>query len=129
MAAGPLLSGAAGKQRYVTAHRACSPKPVRDHAIGCFLTRDAGCGMEHAPELNAAGILHLGVHGSVARGDASPSSDVDLIAEFDQARRLSLIGRVHLENRLTDILGVECDPKCWKERSGSRLLFRPSPQT
>jgi len=34
---------------------------------------------EHAPELNAAGILHLGVHGSVARGEAQPSSDVDLI--------------------------------------------------
>ena len=64
---------------------------------------------EHAPELNAAGILHLGIHGSVARGDGSPSSDVDLIAEFDQARRLSLIGRVHLENRLTDILGVQAD--------------------
>jgi uncharacterized protein len=64
---------------------------------------------EHAPELNAAGILHLGLHGSVARGDVSPSSDVDLIAEFDQARRLSLIGRVHLENRLTDILGVQAD--------------------
>jgi len=48
---------------------------------------------EHAPELNAAGIVHLGVHGSVARGDATPSSDVDLIAEFDQAKRLSLIGR------------------------------------
>jgi predicted nucleotidyltransferase len=64
---------------------------------------------EHAPELNAAGILHLGVHGSVARGDATSSSDVDLIAEFDQAKRLSLIGRVHLENRLTDILGVKAD--------------------
>jgi uncharacterized protein len=48
---------------------------------------------EHAPELTAAGILHLGIHGSVARGDASPSSDIDLIAEFDQARSPSLIGR------------------------------------
>jgi uncharacterized protein len=64
---------------------------------------------EHARELNAAGIVHLGVHGSVARGDATASSDVDLIAEFDQSKRLSLIGRIHLENRLTDILGVKAD--------------------
>jgi predicted nucleotidyltransferase len=34
---------------------------------------------------------------------------VDVIAEFDQAKKLSLIGRVHLENRLTDILGVKAD--------------------
>jgi len=42
---------------------------------------------EYAPELNAARIVHLGLHGSVARGDASPLSDVDLIAEFEQAKR------------------------------------------
>ena len=66
---------------------------------------------EHAPELNAAGIVHLGVHGSVARGDATPASYVDLIAEFDQAKKLSLIGRVHLENRLTDIRLRACPTK------------------
>ncbi|MGC9946728.1 MAG: nucleotidyltransferase domain-containing protein [Bryobacteraceae bacterium] len=73
---------------------------------------------EHAPELNAAGIVHLGVHGSVARGDATPSSDVDLIAEFDQSKRLSLIGRVHLENLLADILGVKAD-------LADRAMLRP----
>jgi predicted nucleotidyltransferase len=60
----------------------------------------------------------LTVHGSVARGDATPSSDVDLIAEFDQARRPSLIGRVHLENLLSDILGVKAD-------LADRAMLRP----
>jgi len=73
---------------------------------------------EHATELDAAGIVHLTVHGSVARGDATPSSDVDLIAEFDQARRPSLIGRVHLENLLSDILGVKAD-------LADRAMLRP----
>ncbi len=73
---------------------------------------------KHAPELNAAGIVHLGVHGSVARGDATSSSDVDLMAEFDQARRPSLIGRVHLENLLSDILGVKAD-------LADRAMLRP----
>jgi predicted nucleotidyltransferase len=65
--------------------------------------------LPHLRDLSAAGIAHLIVHGSVARGEATPSSDVDLIADFDRAKKLSLIGRVRLENRLSDILGVKAD--------------------
>ena len=65
---------------------------------------------QHEPELKAAGVEHLFLHGSYARGTAIRElSDVDIIAEFDRAKKLSLIGRVHLENRLTDILGVKAD--------------------
>lgn len=65
---------------------------------------------EFEGELKAARIEHLRLHGSYARGTATPdSSDVDVIADFDRAKRFSLIGRVHLENMLTDILGVQAD--------------------
>ena len=65
---------------------------------------------DHELELKAAGIVHLSLHGSYARGTAIPgASDVDIIADFDRSRNLSLIGRVHLENRLTDILGIKAD--------------------
>ena len=65
---------------------------------------------DHEGELKAAGIEHLSLHGSYARGTAiGETSDVDVIADFDRAKKLSLIGRVHLENRLTDILGVKAD--------------------
>ncbi|MDE3165485.1 MAG: nucleotidyltransferase domain-containing protein [Acidobacteriota bacterium] len=60
-------------------------------------------------ELKAAGIVRLSVFGSVARGEASSESDVDLMAEFDSGRQFSLLDMVHLENRLTDILGVRVD--------------------
>lgn len=61
-------------------------------------------------ELKHAGIEHLFLFGSYARGTHNPtSSDVDVIAEFDRSRKPSLLGRVHLENRLTDILGVKAD--------------------
>jgi predicted nucleotidyltransferase len=63
----------------------------------------------HQPELKAAGIVHLRLHGSVARGEASPESDVDLIAEFDASKRLSLVDMVALENRLADLLGIPVD--------------------
>jgi len=64
---------------------------------------------EHEAELKAAGILRLSLFGSVARGDASSESDVDLMAEFDPAKQFSLLQMVGLENRLADILGVRVD--------------------
>jgi predicted nucleotidyltransferase len=63
----------------------------------------------HEPELRAAGVLHLRVFGSVARGDASPSSDVDLMADLDTSRKFSLLDMSGLENRLSDILNVKVD--------------------
>ena len=65
---------------------------------------------EYAPELKAAGVVHLFLHGSYARGtEIRGSSDVDVIAEFDPGRRLSLVDMVAIENRLTDLLAVRVD--------------------
>jgi predicted nucleotidyltransferase len=63
----------------------------------------------HRVELQAAGILHLRLHGSVARDEASASSDVDLIAELEPGRRFTLIDMVRLENRLHDLLRMKVD--------------------
>ena len=64
---------------------------------------------EHEPELKAAGIVRLSLFGSVARGEATPQSDVDLMAEFDAARKYTVLDRVHLENHIADILGAKVD--------------------
>ena len=64
---------------------------------------------QHEPELKAAGIVHLRLHGSVARGEATDESDVDLIADLDPAKPLSLLDMVGLENRLSDLLGIHVD--------------------
>lgn len=63
----------------------------------------------HQPELRAAGIVHLRLFGSVARGDSSTNSDVDLVADFEGSKRLSLVSMAHLENHLSDLLGVKVD--------------------
>jgi uncharacterized protein len=63
----------------------------------------------HEPELRAAGVLHLRVFGSVARGEAAPYSDVDLMADLDTSRKFSLLDMSCLENRLSDILEVKVD--------------------
>ena len=64
---------------------------------------------EHAPELKAAGVVHLRIFGSVARGEASNQSDVDLLADFDKSKRLTLFSVGRLESRLADLLGVKVD--------------------
>ena len=64
---------------------------------------------EHEAELKAAGIVRLAVFGSVARGENSPRSDVDLLADFDKTRRYTLLTMGRLENRLADLLGTRVD--------------------
>src|SRR5580700_10334051 len=63
----------------------------------------------HEAELKAAGIVRLAVFGSVARGENSARSDVDLLADFDKTRRYTLLTMGRLESRLADPLGTKVD--------------------
>ena len=49
----------------------------------------------------------LGVFGSVARGEATAQSDVDLLVEF--SNRKSLLPVISLERQLSDALGRKVD--------------------
>ena len=57
----------------------------------------------HVEELTAQGVRSLAVFGSVARGDAGPGSDVDLLVEFD--RSVGLFHFIHVQDFLRDLLG------------------------
>ena len=63
----------------------------------------------HEAELRAAGIRHLSLFGSVARGEAEAGSDIDLAAEVDRDAHLGLFGLAALERRLSEILGRKVD--------------------
>ena len=63
----------------------------------------------HAPELRAAGLAHLRLFGSVARGEATPHSDIDLLADFVPDARISLLTLSGLQLHLSDLLGAEVD--------------------
>jgi predicted nucleotidyltransferase len=63
----------------------------------------------HAPDLQAAGILHLALFGSTARNQADADSDVDLMAEYDPSKRLSLLDIAGLHLQLEDLLGAKVD--------------------
>ena len=80
---------------------------------------------EHEPELKAAGIIRLAVFGSVARGDNSVGSDVDLLADFDKEKHYTLLTMGRLESRLADLLGARVDlssPEWLRESIKSRIL-------
>ena len=64
---------------------------------------------EHQAELRRAGIRHLSLFGSVARGDAEPGSDVDLVVELDPDARIGLFALGALERRLAGLIGRPVD--------------------
>jgi predicted nucleotidyltransferase len=58
-------------------------------------------------EINSYGVKSLALFGSVARGEARPDSDVDLLVEFD--RPVGLFGLIALQQRLEELLGCPVD--------------------
>jgi predicted nucleotidyltransferase len=62
---------------------------------------------ENRMALDELGVKSLALFGSVARGEASPDSDVDLLVEFSVP--VGLFEFVRLKLRLEQILGCEVD--------------------
>ena len=91
----------------------------------------------HEPELKSAGIVRLALFGSVARDQAGPGSDIDLLAAFDDTHALSLVDVIGIENRLADLLGQKVDlieegtlrPRAQQSvsREAVRAFYRPDP--
>jgi predicted nucleotidyltransferase len=63
----------------------------------------------HSAELRLAGIRHLSLFGSVARGDDGPDSDIDLAVELDRDKHIGLFRLIALQRRLTELLGRKVD--------------------
>lgn len=61
----------------------------------------------HREEIERLGVKSLRLFGSVARGEASAESDVDLLVEFDQ--RPTFSGYMGLRLFLEDLLGAKVD--------------------
>lgn len=58
-------------------------------------------------ELAELGVRSLDIFGSVARGEAAPGSDVDLLVDFD--RPIGLFHFFRVQRRLEQILGCRVD--------------------
>lgn len=61
---------------------------------------------EHEQELKAAGLLHLRLFGSVARGETTPESDVDLLFDYDETESWNLLRAYGLQEFVSGMLKV-----------------------
>ena len=63
----------------------------------------------HQAELKARGFQHVGLFGSVARGDDTGESDVDLVVELDRQKSIGLIAFAGTVVRIEEVLGRKVD--------------------
>lgn len=61
------------------------------------------------PEHRALGVAHAAIFGSVARGQATKSSDVDVLLELQERATLSLLKRARIADDLSQDLGRPVD--------------------
>jgi len=70
-------------------------------------------------------IKSIGIFGSYIRGEEEKRSDLDILVEFEESARLSLLDFIGLENYLSDELGVKVDlveKSTLKPRIGKHIL-------
>ncbi|UFP95866.1 nucleotidyltransferase family protein [Gloeobacter morelensis] len=59
---------------------------------------------EHQLELRCLGVASLSLFGSVARSEAKPESDIDLLVVFEPEAKMSLLQMISISNLLSDLL-------------------------
>jgi predicted nucleotidyltransferase len=62
---------------------------------------------KHQADLDQFAVKSLAVFGSVARGESTESSDIDLLVEFNQP--IGLFEFIRLKNYLEKLTGVKVD--------------------
>ena len=78
---------------------------------------------KHLPELAQYGVKSLAIFGSVARGEATPGSDVDILVEFEGPATFDHF--MDTKYYLEDLLGCQVDlvtPQAIKPRLKPYIL-------
>lgn len=71
------------------------------HVLGALQTHEA--------DLRQRGVCHAAVFGSVARGDARPDSDIDVLVELDPQQPMGLFEYARLKLYIAELLGESTD--------------------
>ena len=89
------------------------------------MTRDEALQVlrDHKPELEAQGVIHAALFGSLARGEATAQSDIDVFVDIDPARRIGVWGLTGIALFIQDLFPQRVDVA---ERRALRDYVRPS---
>jgi uncharacterized protein len=60
----------------------------------------------HESELRRRGVTHAAVFGSVARGEANATSDLDVLIDLDPERPIDLFDYVNIKLHIAALFGV-----------------------
>lgn len=64
---------------------------------------------DHLEDMAEFGVKSIAIFGSVARGEATPDSDVDVLVEFYPEERVGIFRFLELKEYLESIFGREVD--------------------
>ncbi len=78
---------------------------------------------QHRANLEAMGVLHAAVFGSVARQEETAASDLDVVVELDPSKPIGVWGYVGIVDYIQDVFGPNTDVAD-KEALKPRILER-----
>ncbi len=77
----------------------------------------------HERELRHRGVAHAALFGSVARGDNTPSSDIDIMVEITPSAAIGVFEYVGITQYLADLFPARVDVA---NRDSLKALVRPN---
>jgi hypothetical protein len=63
----------------------------------------------HRAELEGMGVIHAGIFGSVARGEAGPKSDLDVLVVLDDSKVVSIYDYCGVRLAISDLFDGKAD--------------------
>jgi predicted nucleotidyltransferase len=95
-----------GDCRSAKARRGPPSDSLPRFCYGAFVNREEALALLKAnePELRRQGVAHAGLFGSLARGEARQTSDIDVLIRFDPTTSVTLWDYAGLKRRIAKML-------------------------